>query len=267
MWLIADAALGRDDVRVRLGPLVGTLLQLVDGVGQGRRSAVHQFGVLMRALVNSVKMSTLGVGLGTPARIVQAMGNTPSEPRLSVEPSIVWPEVGRVVKGLANRLQVSYGPLLGELPSDDVRFLALDAMSPWSLLIVQFVDDSFLVQSTIFGLQCANRGLAAFCRDWRHQVKGGSKRPVVLSIGAGHVYPEQIGRIGDIDVAVVQQVAIGGIVVDDEMTMRPQLEIACARVMGQSESLASALCDVGFGLPFMELEFWLRVVPSALYGW
>ena len=44
--------------------------------------------------------------------------------------------------------------VLEELKSSDARLLALDALSPWSLLLVQFVDDTFLVQSTLFGLRC-----------------------------------------------------------------------------------------------------------------
>ena len=45
-----------------------------------------------------------------------------------------------------------------------------------------------------------------------------------------------------------------------------QLDVSCARAVGQSESLASTLGDVGFGMLFVESQCWVRVIPSTLHG-
>ena len=51
-WLAADASLGAESVRVRIGPLVAPALALLEfGVGQGRRAGVHLFGALIRGLL------------------------------------------------------------------------------------------------------------------------------------------------------------------------------------------------------------------------
>ena len=66
MWLVADASLGSDPLRVRLGPLVGELVNLSDfGIGQGRRGAVHMFGTLVRGLISEVEGASVGAGLDT----------------------------------------------------------------------------------------------------------------------------------------------------------------------------------------------------------
>ena len=51
-------------------------------------------------------------------------------------------------------------------------------------LIVQFVDDSFTMQSTAFGLRAVNKALCDFGRYWRHRFKVGEKGPMVLPVGA-----------------------------------------------------------------------------------
>jgi hypothetical protein len=269
MWLVADAALGFDMFRVRLGPLVGSLMQLRDvGIGQGRRGAVHQFGALVRALTDAVEASTLGAGLSPPLQAVQACRGLPhAGPRLACDdPSQVWPLVASAVGAGGTCALREWYPALAQLPSYDLRLLFLDAVSLVALLIIQFVDDTFIVQSTVFGLRCANRGLSVFCKLWRHRIKGGSKRPVVLPIGASGIQASDVGPVGDVEVAVEGEVQVGGIFLDGELTFEKQLKRSCSRVVKQSECLMSALDDAGFGLPFVSDLFWARVEPSALYG-
>ena len=67
LWLVADACMQNDFLRVRIGPLVGELANLQDvGVGQGRRAAVQLFGLLVRSLIENVHDSTVGVGIDRP---------------------------------------------------------------------------------------------------------------------------------------------------------------------------------------------------------
>ena len=77
---------------------------------------------------------------------------------------------------------------------------------------------------------------------------------------------DQAGLIGDVEVAVVPEFQTGGIWLGEGLTVQPHLEVSCARVVGQSETLASSLGDAGFGPPFMEAQSWLRVAPNALNG-
>ena len=67
LWLVADACMQNDFLRVRIGPLVGELANLQDvGIGQGRRAAVQLFGLLVRSLIENVHDSTVGVGIDRP---------------------------------------------------------------------------------------------------------------------------------------------------------------------------------------------------------
>ena len=62
-----ELELGSDRLRVRVGPLVGLTHVLTDvGIVQGRRPAVHLFGVLMRTLIDSVEGEAHGVGIDPP---------------------------------------------------------------------------------------------------------------------------------------------------------------------------------------------------------
>ena len=51
------------------------------------------------------------------------------------------------------------------------------------LLILQFVDDSFIFQSSTAGLAAVNNALTQFCKVWRHRFQGGRKRPLVMVVG------------------------------------------------------------------------------------
>ena len=66
-WLAADASLGAESVRVRIGPLVAPAVALLEfGVGQGRRAGVHLFGALIRGLIDCCAASAAPVPLGPP---------------------------------------------------------------------------------------------------------------------------------------------------------------------------------------------------------
>ena len=45
-----------------------------------------------------------------------------------------------------------------------------------------------------------------------------------------------------------------------------RLNVCCGKLLSQTEALVSTLDDAGFGLPFVERQFWSRVAPSALHG-
>ena len=67
LWLFADSCLGTEQLRVRLGPIVGDIVELMDfGVGQGRRTEPVYFQALLRPLRDCCSSAAVGVGLDPP---------------------------------------------------------------------------------------------------------------------------------------------------------------------------------------------------------
>ena len=67
LWLFADSCLGAEQLRIRLGPVVGNVVELLEfGVGQGRRTGHAFFQALVRPLLDSCASAAVGVGLDPP---------------------------------------------------------------------------------------------------------------------------------------------------------------------------------------------------------
>ena len=179
-WLMADACMQNDRLRLRVGPLIGELVNLKDvGIGQGRRAAVQLFGVLVRALIDSVQASTVGVGLDAPSAALRSVEENGAA---SVHGPAGWSSILKAVGGVQTG-SLDMETAILSLRSGAERSLFLDAMAGHGLLMLQFVDDSFVLQSSLHGLTCANRALLGFCRTWRHRFKMGSKGPAFLRFG------------------------------------------------------------------------------------
>ena len=216
LWLLADAALETDHFRIRLGPLIGDLLTLSDfGIGQGKRAAVHLFGALVQGLPHELKKATVGIGLDLPRSTCRAFASatlaaereTPTTPHLSAKARRLGQQ--RTAAVSENDLQLTL-----ESCTRQERLTILDIWAAHSLLIVQFVDDSFVFQSTLAGLRAANLALERFAAKWVHKFKGGKKRASVLAVGVMPPDQSALGRLQGDPVQLVNQLSVLGPAID-----------------------------------------------------
>ena len=80
-------------------------------------------------------------------------------------------------------------------------------MALHAFLLLPFVDDVFILQSTCHGLRRACNGLTEFTKLWRHNFAGGRNSATFLAIGVaapeaahltpmGNDKPEHVYRLG-----------------------------------------------------------------------
>ena len=136
-----------------------------------------------------------------------------------------------------------------------------------ALLIVQFVDDSFLFQSSPAGLAAANRGLSQFCTRWRHRFQGGRKKPVVMAVGADwRAGGAAFGSVDGESPAPADSLDMLGVPVDDGLTFHVLLAKVCARLRDGMQKLVASLEQRGFGMPYQAAQIPTRVEAAAFFG-
>ena len=177
------------------------------GIGQGRRSGVHKFGVLTRPLTDGCAAVGTGVGLDPPEAVVFSFQATAGLPFLPEGAA----DANEQVKSLAEELVANRPHMprwleaFRSIPSAGGRARLLDAVSVTFFLMIQFIDDSFILQSACEGLATVNRALSEFCRTWRHKFGQGSKRPRVLAVASAKPMAEQCGKVGEEHPGVVEE--------------------------------------------------------------
>ena len=80
-------------------------------------------------------------------------------------------------------LQLTLRTTLHPTATRDEALLFLDANAQSNLLLLQFVDDAFVLQSTCWGLFRVCRSMSHFAFVWHHRFAGGSKAASVLCVG------------------------------------------------------------------------------------
>ena len=146
------------------------------------------------------------------------------------------------------------------------RLLFLDAVSAVGFLMVQFVDDTFAVQSTAHGIVAVNRALTSFCHLWRHRFKLGVKGPSVLCVGCAPVEAAELGLIQEVHPKVVEKMLVLGVWLDRYLTLEAQVDQVCGRLLDGAAALVRKMNDLGFGIPFQVQQFTSRVQSSAFHG-
>jgi hypothetical protein len=268
LWLIADASLNTDNFRVRMGNLVSTLYSLRNvGIGQGRRSGVHQFGALTKQLTDSCSLAAYGVAVNPPTCAISAWEATR---HLAEEPAVV-PGVA-IVENTACELQAGaddqqrWLEVFASLPNNSYKLLLMDVISVQTFLMFQFIDDSLVLQSTAEGLAAVNKAMSKFCSRWRHAYGGGRKRPRVLTVLGPPVDPSQCGEIDGHTPMAVETTTALGVVFDKDLLWEPQFRQRLAKMSQASCRLVDSLDASGFGLPFQASQFISRVDSVGLFG-
>ena len=268
LWLVADAALGKDRLRVRLGPLIGHVATLLDfGIGQGRRSAVHQFGALIRALINVVHEAAVGVGIDVPPPVVRILQDRNAQHGETTVNEIKWSDLKQAVSNVeAQGSDANWDHAISQLDGQAERVTFADIVAKNRFLMMQFVDDTFVLQSSAAGLRGVNKAMENFAYQWRHCFKCGSKRPAVMALDYPGLQEECLGVIAGGHPVLVDKVPVLGVWMDQSLSLQPQLDQVRNRLITKSKELVSSLADLGFGLPTIVGQFSSRVEASALHG-
>lgn len=130
----------------------------------------------------------------------------------------------------------------------------------------QFVDDSFVLQSTSSGIRRACLASHVFAQKWRHRFAEGSKGPTVLPVlteaaSADFTIPGVCSSP-----QAITDMKVLGILVDRDLTFEPLLKQMCARYVDMARSLSVQIRDLALGLPLTIQQLDVRVLPGAMYG-
>ena len=261
LWLFADSCLGTESLRVRMGPVVGDVVELLEfGVGQGRRTGPMFFQALVRPLLDYCASASVGVGLNPPglgelhAEAAAAGGDNDGE--------VDWAMVTAfqpVAKSLVGRQ-------LAGSTNWSTRNTMLDVASEWSLLIVQFVDDTFTFVSSSASLRAVNYAMSKFCTDWRHKFQGGRKRPTVMAVEAKMLNHDARGLVCGEVPQEASYLDVLGVPIDNELSLGMLMDRVCARLLQGLTELVNAVEAAGFGFPYACAQCPSRVENSALFG-
>ena len=268
-WLCLDASFSHDRLRVRLGPLLGrALLLLQAGIGQGGRRAVHLFNALTRGLTDAVCNSCIGVAIGANPLMIQAFCGPPrSRQTLCQNPSPNLQVVASMITSCSQAVtEQDFRAVVPQVASLTEALLAIDAASEFSLGLVQFVDDIFVLQSTCWGLRRACQALTEFSRCWRHKFAGGSKSASFMAVGAAVPAPSSLAPVGDETPRHSETLSILGMLVDADLAFTPLLEQVSAKLLSETVSLATTLRDLAIGIPHQLAQWDLRVAARGLSG-
>ena len=148
----------------------------------------------------------------------------------------------------------------------DEALLFLDATAQSNLLLLQFVDDAFVLQSTCWGLFRVCRSMSHFAFLWHHRFAGGSKAASVLCVG--DTWPEGLPLpvLDGQQVRIVDRLDVLGILLDRELTLSGVLSALGGRLHDAACDLGRALEANGLGLSWHAEQLPQRAESAALYG-
>lgn len=144
--------------------------------------------------------------------------------------------------------------------------LIIDWAAKYRISLVQFVDDSFVLQSTWRGLTRACQALNRFKTLWRHSFAAGKKGPGFVLFGqtAQDVHPPLY--VGNMLVQHLTSFNIRGVPVENYLNFNLLLQSVTAKLKNAAPVTFTTMNDLGFGLPFQIDQIGQRVDPKALYG-
>ena len=257
-WLSLQASLLQDVCQVRLGPLTGNLLHVVDaGLAQGGRRAVHLFSALTRSLLDEVQRVAIGAAMAPKPLMVQAFARCADRfVHEHLSESIISNCSGCT-------LEVEFAAAVPTGTSATDLMHRLDILCPHSLLMVQYVDDLFAFQSTCSGLRRVCKGMNTFRHGWKHKFAGGRKGASVMTLGAPIPEAEQLEMIDDEKPQVVSSLNILGARIDADLSLEDLVNHGVARYISESAALITTMTDLGLGIPHQVAQLNIRVKAAA----
>ena len=266
-WLVLDCSLAADRARVRLGPLLGPFFVLINhGIRQGGRSAVQLFGAFAKGLTDAVKQGNVGVGIGHSVAACRAVLQDRAG-SLSPYAAPGWEDITLAASDFDPMAptQAIRNLLPPSVPREDA-LLFLDVVAQWHLLILQFIDDAFVLQSTCRGLLGVCNTMSAFAQFWRHRFASGSKGAAVLCVR--DKWPDSLPPplLDGQPVRIVDQIEILGMSFDEKLSFDGALQKLGSQMCEAASNLRRALDAQGLGLAWHVQQFPSRVEAAALFG-
>ena len=268
-WLCLDASFSHDQCRIRLGPLLGSTLVLLDaGLGQGGRRAVHLFNTLTRGLAEEVLARCAGAAVGAnPLMVRPFLAATEFESMHAAGRPPLVDRISRMALSTVGAfLEVDFASAISPRTNRVEALLTIDAASPCTLALVQFVDDVFCLQSTCWGLKRACQGLQSFAHLWRHKFASGRKAASYMTIGAVVPDNSSLAPVGGSLPRAVDCLGVLGVLVDADLSFLPLLEKTIAVLGTETMSLIKAMRDLTLSIPLQIRELQSRAEAKALYG-
>ena len=255
-WLLLDAWLGNETLRVRVGGAVGMAVSILHhSIGQGKVSGTHLFGTFATALTRTWQQHCCGLGITVDpaanlARHLCRHGAPGLQPAVH-DHNAPW--LDKWVKHL--------------MPMSDVaRLEEVESTAPCRFPYQQYVDDAIIPALHAPALAKANKAISDACVSWRHKFAGGKKGPRVLPVCSQPPDAAECGTLCGEPVQICGQTKLLGVFLESALDMSLQLQHADAVLRSEGCKLASGMSNAGFGMPATAAQFTLRVASKALAG-
>ena len=265
-WLVLDAALTADAFKVRLGPLIGPLCELKEfGIGQGGRSAVHLFGILVQRLSSDILRATPMLGLGHTMTAARSVLQPNTRPRDETSPDLEA-ACDASLMFQENQAEADMLQLLHPSFGDTTALIMLDWAAKCRMSVIQFVDDIFVFQSTWWGINKACQEMHNFVLLWRHRFADGKKAPVFVPFGTSPGLTFSAIQMGTITVKQAAAFSILGVPVEDDLSFHMLLQSVTAKLKNAAAATFASMNNLGFGVPWQLDQIGQRIDPAALFG-
>ena len=224
------------------------------------------FGAFAKGLTDAVKQGNVGVGIGHSVAACRAVLQDRAG-SLSPYAAPGWEDITLAASDFDPMAptQAIRNLLPPSVPREDA-LLFLDVVAQWHLLILQFIDDAFVLQSTCRGLLGVCNTMSAFAQLWRHRFASGSKGAAVLCVR--DKWPDSLPPplLDGQPVRIVDQIEILGMSFDEKLSFDGALQKLGSQMCEAASNLGRALDAQGLGLAWHVQQFPNRVEAAALFG-
>ena len=156
--------------------------------------------------------------------------------------------------------------LLRPSSSKEEALLLLDATAQSNLLLLQFIDDAFVLQSTPWGLFKVCRSMSSFAVLWHHRFAGGKKAASLLCVGEAWPAELPLPTLDGEAVKVVNQLDILGTPLEADLSLHSLLSTLGSRLKDAAVDLGKSLDTQGLGISWHAEQFPLWAESAALFG-
>ena len=159
---------------------------------------------------------------------------------------------------------------MASVATGTARAVMMDLGATASFLATLFIDDTILVQSSLWGIRRAGEALTEFVTQWAHAFAKGAKGPRVMAFGTAQPAAGQLGKVAGERMQTVDPesptIKALGVRIDAELGFDPLLREILAKLAGSARQIFAATQSTGFGLPYQVAQWEQRVITRALFG-
>ena len=266
-WMVKDDQLRADHVRVAYKHLITDWAFPVAGIGQGRRGSVHDFNTAGTLLATKVGKYSSGASIPMSDLPYQTLEAASAGAPVAHEPydKALCDTLALAVKA-ALSFPSSLPDIVANIRSEANRVSTLDLLSPYSVRLLQYVDDNAMPTASVPQSCAVWNCCETYTMEHGPQFKLGPNKSAFMA--NSHTFIPATGRPSYFATVVpnVQSYKYIGVLCDPDFTFAPHLKQAVGRWNQAFDNLYGICCSRRMPAPFIASIVPERVESVALHG-